>query len=251
MVWPVCQEPSAVGIREQDTMNPAKAQKIVLVCVISIIVMVVAGDAAEGKTPKPARFLAVGFVTLLLIGGVELAPGLAAAFAMVAVTAVALERLGPVASRVAGVVGGSVPLGSLSPITEEQLSTVATTSTERPGPGNRAKGEQIVREARKFLGVPYVWGGSEPNGFDCSGFTSYVYKHCGITIPRVAADQQNAGSLVNNPEPGDLVFFGRPAHHVGIYYGDNKMIDAPHSGTVVQIQSLAGRTDQSGFRRYY
>jgi Peptidase family M23 len=96
-------------------MSPDKAKKIILVSVIGMVVITIAGDAVEGKSPKPARFLALGFIILLLVGGAELAPPVAAAFAMVAVVAVALERLGPIATRVAGVVGGRVPLGSLSP----------------------------------------------------------------------------------------------------------------------------------------
>ena len=77
-------------------------------------------------------------------------------------------------------------------------------------------------------------------GFDCSGFTQYVFSYFGITLPRVSQEQQNVGVLISreNLRPGDLVFFGKPAHHVGIYVGNGKMIDAPHTGDVVRIQSL-------------
>ena len=99
----------------------------------------------------------------------------------------------------------------------------------------------VIAYASNFLGVPYVWGGSSPSGFDCSGFTSYVFAHFGVNLPRVADAQQNVGTYVSraNLKPGDLVFFGSPAYHVGIYVGNGNMIDAPHSGTVVKIQKLS------------
>ena len=98
----------------------------------------------------------------------------------------------------------------------------------------------ILEYASNFLGVPYVWGGTSPMGFDCSGFTQYVFYHFGVTLPRVSEDQQNIGALISraNLRPGDLVFFGTPAHHVGIYIGNDKMINAPHTGDVIKIQSL-------------
>ena len=85
-----------------------------------------------------------------------------------------------------------------------------------------------------------MWGGTSPSGFDCSGFTQYVFAHFGVNLPRVSEDQQNVGTLVSrdNLQPGDLVFFGTPAHHVGIYVGNGNMINAPHTGAVIRIQTL-------------
>ena len=99
----------------------------------------------------------------------------------------------------------------------------------------------ILEYASNFLGVPYVWGGTSPVGFDCSGFTQYVFAHFDVTLPRVSQEQQNVGELISraNLQPGDLVFFGTPAHHVGIYVGNGKMINAPHTGAVITIQSLS------------
>jgi peptidoglycan DL-endopeptidase CwlO len=98
----------------------------------------------------------------------------------------------------------------------------------------------VIAYASNFLGIPYVWGGSSPSGFDCSGFTQYVFAHFGVNLPRVSEAQQNVGAYVsrNNLKPGDLVFFGNPAYHVGIYVGNGNMIDAPHTGTVIKIQKL-------------
>ncbi|MBV7275413.1 C40 family peptidase [Clostridium sp. PL3] len=114
-----------------------------------------------------------------------------------------------------------------------------------------ASSNSIVAYASNFLGTPYQWGGNGPSTFDCSGFTCYVYAHFGISLPRVASDQQGAGTPVSRDQlqPGDLVFFGSPAHHVGIYVGDGCYIHAPKTGDVVKISSLGDRSDYSGATR--
>ncbi|MBC2581254.1 C40 family peptidase [Clostridium sp. DJ247] len=113
-----------------------------------------------------------------------------------------------------------------------------------------ASSSSIVAYASNFIGTPYQWGGTGPSTFDCSGFTSYVYSHFGISLPRVSEDQQNVGTPVASDklQPGDLVFFGSPAHHVGIYVGNGAYIHAPHSGDVVKISPI-NRSDYSGARR--
>lgn len=103
-------------------------------------------------------------------------------------------------------------------------------------------GGGVVGIAMQYLGVPYVWGGSSPAGFDCSGFTQYVFGQAGISLPRTASAQQGAGMPVGSGElaPGDLVFFGSPAYHVGIYIGGGSMIHSPYPGTSVEIAPLMG-----------
>lgn len=99
----------------------------------------------------------------------------------------------------------------------------------------------VLKEAFNYLGVPYVWGGTSPNGFDCSGFTQYVFKNSvGVILPRVSQSQQNFGTRVSiiDIQPGDLVFFGTPAYHVGIYIGNGQYIHAPNTGDVVKIAQL-------------
>jgi len=95
--------------------------------------------------------------------------------------------------------------------------------------------EQIISKAKEFLGVPYIWGGTTPAGFDCSGFTRYVFASQGTTLPRVSVDQYGVGTSVAFKDliPGDLVFFnlssGKQIDHVGIYIGNNEFISATSS----------------------
>jgi peptidoglycan DL-endopeptidase CwlO len=99
----------------------------------------------------------------------------------------------------------------------------------------------VVGIAMQYLGVPYVWGGSTPRGFDCSGLVSYVFAQIGVSVPHSSYSQFGMGTAVsiNDLQPGDLVFFAG-ASHVGIYIGGGQFIHAPHTGDVVKISSLSG-----------
>lgn len=96
--------------------------------------------------------------------------------------------------------------------------------------------QKIIQEANKYLGVPYVWGGSTPRGFDCSGLTQYVYRAAGIELPRVSRDQARVGRPVDlaDIQVGDLIFWGSPVFHVAIYAGNGNYIHAPSTGDVVR-----------------
>ena len=99
----------------------------------------------------------------------------------------------------------------------------------------------VVGIAMQYLGTPYVWGGASPAGFDCSGFTMYVYGRMGVSLPHNAAAQYGYGSPVSSGDlqPGDLVFFDGLGH-VGLYIGGGQFIHAPHTGDVVKISSISG-----------
>lgn len=117
----------------------------------------------------------------------------------------------------------------------------------------------VVDSARKYLGTPYVWGGTSPSGFDCSGFVQYVLAENGKSVPRTSQEQFAGGQAVDksNLQAGDLVFYnwqgGTDATHVGIYEGNGKMIHAPHPGDVVKEVDFNsyGQNAYLGARRYY
>lgn len=129
--------------------------------------------------------------------------------------------------------------------------------TDAPQPEKPAtsKGQQVADYALQFRGYPYVYGGASPSGFDCSGFTQYVYKHFGYSINRTASAQMDNGKVVSkisDLKPGDLVFFKKSgsttrASHVGVYIGNNKFVHAstPEVGVIVSKMSDAYYT--SGF----
>ena len=121
-----------------------------------------------------------------------------------------------------------------SPSTSDDTGLVASS----PAPPARYGG--AVGIAMQYLGVPYVWGGASPSGFDCSGLTTYVYAQLGVSLPHNAAMQYNqSGVYVSRGElqPGDLVFFDGLGH-MGMYIGGDQFIHAPHTGDVVKISSL-------------
>ena len=108
-------------------------------------------------------------------------------------------------------------------------------------PAPPAKYGGVVGIAMQYLGVPYVYGGATPSGFDCSGFIMYVFAQIGVSLPHNAAAQYGYGSPVDRSQlqPGDLVFFNGLGH-AGIYIGGGSFIHAPHTGDVVKISSLSG-----------
>ena len=121
------------------------------------------------------------------------------------------------------------------------------------GAGNSSDlGNQIAQYALQYVGYPYVWGGTTPAGFDCSGFVQYVYKQFGYTLNRIACDQALNGVAVdiNALQPGDVLCFYSGSDyigHVGIYIGDNKFVHASTSTTGVIISELSGYYYNRGF----
>jgi cell wall-associated NlpC family hydrolase len=120
-------------------------------------------------------------------------------------------------------------------------TTAPVSPPSGPVPPASSLGAQAVQIAMGELGVPYVWGGASPSGFDCSGLTMWVYAQLGIHLDHYTGSQWNAGPHVaySDLAPGDLVFFEPDIGHVGIYIGNGEFIHAPHTGTDVQISSLS------------
>jgi len=139
-------------------------------------------------------------------------------------------------------VAGTTTTAAATP-TPATTSTSAAAAPPAPAPpaANLGGGHpEAATIAMKYLGVPYLWGGATPGGFDCSGLVMYVYGQLGISLPHYAAAQYGLGSPVprDQLQPGDLVFFDGLSH-VGIYIGGGQMVHAPQTGDVVKIEALS------------
>ncbi len=141
----------------------------------------------------------------------------------------------------------------INKVLKEVKSNKSITKENRLSRGTTSvSGEAVVAYASKFLGTPYLWGGTTPDGFDCSGFTQYVYKQFGIYVGRTTKNQIHDGIQVarDQLEIGDLVFYGKGGipSHMGIYIGEGMYIHAPRTGDVVKISSY-NRKDYITARR--
>jgi len=141
-----------------------------------------------------------------------------------------------------GLVGSTASADVVAPVRGLQLESPVHFVLP-PRPVSIPLGQQAVRLAHRQLGVPYVWGGSSPAGFDCSGLVSWVYARLGVHLPHNAAALYGVGRPVpvSAMRPGDLVFFPGLGH-VGLYIGHGRMIHAPQSGRNVEIEALDARS---------
>lgn len=149
-----------------------------------------------------------------------------------------------VASPVTLAASSAPSFSTPTPSNATTQAPVASTPIVSSGQSN--SGACIVADAATYIGVPYQWGGTSPTtGFDCSGLVQKVFADQGISLPRTAAEQQSVGTPVaslSSAQPGDLVFYGSPASHVGIYIGNGKMINAPEQGAVVRVDQVGTPT---------
>lgn len=186
--------------------------------------------SAVGRSAKPAitasaALVVSGGVVASIAAPAQAAPAAAAVVAAPAVVArPAVSTRTTAVSRVAYATANAARVKSLA---KPQYVSLASS---------------VLGTARRYSGIRYRWGGTTPRGFDCSGFTSFVFRKAGVRLPRTAAAQQRATRRVSAPRPGDLVFFGRPARHVGIYAGGGRMYDSPRRGKSTGLHKIWSRS---------
>ena len=163
-------------------------------------------------------------------------------------TVTAPELEGPAVQTSFGVIGfAATAKPKAKPrVPERRAPQPASRSTQRvepptttvKAPTKPATGG-VLGIAASLEGIMYYYGGTTPEtGFDCSGFTQWVFNKVGISLPRTAEQQRQFVTPVSNPQPGDLVFFGAPAYHMGIYAGNGKMWDSPRTGKAVALRDI-------------
>nr|WP_028925683.1 NlpC/P60 family protein [Pseudonocardia acaciae] len=140
-------------------------------------------------------------------------------------------------------------LGRLSPA--EKAARTADEGSPLGVVLGTSKGALALKAAMSRMGGPYVWGGTGPRGFDCSGLVYWAFKRVGITMPRSAASQASVGKPVQKSDlqPGDLIFFYSPITHVGIYAGNGKVLNAVQTGDTVRYSDLSRMKSYAGARR--
>ncbi len=136
-------------------------------------------------------------------------------------------------------------VGASEWVNASDVTDMAAVTESASSSDTAATSDSVISTAKQYLGTPYVWGGKTPSGFDCSGFTSYVYKEAtGKSIGSYTVAQESAGTqeAVSQASAGDLLFWGSKGstYHVGIYLGNNQYIAAPQPGESVKISTISG-----------
>lgn len=140
-------------------------------------------------------------------------------------------------TKVTGSLGnGWLNLGGGRFISSAVLGTSDPSSAPDPGPGGSVSGQAVLDVAQRYTGIMYRWGGTTPAGFDCSGYTQFVFAQLGVSLPRTVAQQRAATTPVSSPRPGDLVFWG--VGHMAIYAGDGQIYDSGRPGLPTQKRNM-------------
>ena len=208
-------------------MPASKASAVIVISGAMVASLALpASAAAPGRSAKTTSTASISVAVAVAAPSAAQAPMATRSFGTIGFTGVVKPRVAP-------------PVDARATAIRVSRSTTRTTL---PVPAPRSAG--VLGIAASLAGIHYVYGGSTPAGFDCSGYTQYVFGMAGITLPRTAEEQRQATTPVTNPQPGDLVFFGSPAHHVGIYAGDGMMWDAEQTGVPVMLHT--DRSERGG-----
>jgi len=205
----------------------AKASAVFAVSGGMVASFALPASAATHTTAKP-NVPATGVVLPTAAPSAAQAPLVSPSFGDIGFSGVAKPR--PVAA----------PVARRATITSSRSATRLSVTGPPPGPvpGQAASSNDVIRLAVSLSGLPYLYGGTTPAGFDCSGFTQYIFAKLGVSLPRTAEQQRQATTPVSIPKVGDLVFFGVPAYHNGIYAGNGMMYDAPRTGLKTGLRAI-------------
>jgi cell wall-associated NlpC family hydrolase len=212
------------------SVQPAsKASAVIVISGAMVASLALPASAAVPVVKAPATApVALAFVSAT--PEAAQAPLVPRTFGKIGFTGVVKPKVvvAPVVHRVVAV-SRSTTRAAISSVSAPALQAPAVAPASQPG---------AIGIAASLAGIYYVYGGTTTAGFDCSGLTQYVFGKLGINLPRTAEEQRRAVTSVSDPRPGDLVFFGSPAYHVGIYAGNGMMWDSPHSGSAIALRAI-------------
>ena len=199
-----------------------------------------ASAAAPIIKAKPAVPVALGIAVAQAPSAAQL-PLVPRTFGKIGFTGVVKPKPKP-KPVAAPVVRLRAPVAVTRSITRAPISPTATSTQQPPAAAPAPRSGGVLGIAASLAGIYYIYGGTTTAGFDCSGFTQYVFNKIGISLPRTAEQQRQATTPVTNPQPGDLVFFGIPAYHNGIYAGNGMMWDSPKTGSAIALRTIWSST---------
>ena len=196
-----------------------------------------AGPAAQAAHPATGTPASTSTAPVAVRAPEVPAPAAGAAFGLVDFTATAKPKPKPKPKPAPRPVVRDV--SQVREVPQRAASTAVSRSTSRSYLNLKPAAGGVLAIAAQYEGLMYSYGGTTPEtGFDCSGFTAWVFGKVGISLPRTAEQQRQAATPVSDPQPGDLVFMGSPAYHVGIYAGGGMMWDSPRSGKAVAKRAI-------------
>ena len=206
-------------------------------------------STAISRSAKPAAKASA----VIVVSG-----GMAASFALPASAATLVTPVSAKAPAATDVLAVAAPSAAQAPLASPAFGSIGFSGVDKPKPVRSATisssrsatrvplanvapapaSAGVLAIAASLKGIYYVYGGTTTAGFDCSGYTQFVFNRVGITLPRTAEEQRQFATPVSTPLVGDLVFFGAPAHHVGIYAGNGMMWDSPQTGSAIALRSI-------------
>ena len=213
------------------SVKPASKASAVFVMSGAMVASLALPASAATPTLKNTAPVALAVAVAVAAPAAAQAPLAPQTFGNIGFTGVVKPKPAPVVQPAAVVVSRSTTRAPISPVT-------ATPAQSAPVSAPISSSGSILSIAASLAGIYYIYGGTTPAGFDCSGYTQYVFAKVGINLPRTSEAQQQAATAVSNPQPGDLVFFGSPAYHVGIYAGNGMMWASSHTGAAISLQSV-------------
>jgi len=214
----------------------AKASAVLAISGGMVASFALPASAATLTTPVKTKAPAATNVLAIAAPSAAQAPLVSPTFGNIGFSGVNKPK--PVVRRTTVSASRSTVSASRSTVSASRSATRVALPTRVPAP--RSAG--VLGIAASLAGIYYIYGGTTTAGFDCSGFTQYVFNKVGISLPRTAEQQRQATTPVTNPRPGDLVFFGIPAYHDGIYAGNGMMWDSPKTGSAIALRAIWSST---------